>query len=289
MINFSINDLYSKFINGTIERDEFEGLIYKNLSGYKSKLVQGRWTRDEYDDFVSWVYPRIHSAIDLYKEIGSSFEAYMATIIRLAAKEYRIRMITNSVTEYAAWTVMLPDQYANEETAFYLQDSNEKTETSISPADGKRVKNPRQLLILLLKCYKFVSEDFLDKIASVIGIDRDKLTEMINKMRTIREERDNELFLMRERINSQFNRCIVYQNRLMFLPEHSTAAMKMKERIEKGRKRLENMRIRMAKIRADASNRQVAQVLGISKGSVDSGLYTLKNKYNRLAGKSSLN
>jgi DNA-directed RNA polymerase specialized sigma24 family protein len=273
-----------------IKRDEFEGLIYKNLSGNQSKLVQGRWTRDEYDDFVSWLYPRIHNAIDLYKEKGSSFEAYMATIIRLAAKEYRIRRITNSVTEYAAWTVMLPDQYANEETAFYLQDSNEKTETAISPAlDNKRVKNPRQLLILLLKCYKFVSEDFLDKIAPVIGIDRDKLTEMIDKMRTIREERDNDLFLMRERINSQFNRCIVYQNRLMFLPEHSTAAMIMKERIEKGWKRLENMRIRMAKIRADASNRQVAQVLGISKGSVDSGLYTLKNKCNRLAYKSSLN
>jgi DNA-directed RNA polymerase specialized sigma24 family protein len=292
MRQFSINDLYFQFINGAIGRTDFEGLIYQNLAGEQSKLVSGRWSQDEYDDFISWLYPRIHSAIDSYKEKGASFEAYLAKIIRLAAKEYRIRIITESVTEYATWTVRIPEQYANEETPFYLQDSNEKSRTKASPPAAisvNRIKNPRQLLILILKCYCYVSDDFIGRIAPKMGIDRDKLTEMISKIRAIRVERDTEIYLMRERIYSQFYRCIVYEKRLSYLPEDSSAAAEMKLRLDKARKRLEGMRNRLASIRTDATNNQVAKVMGISKGSVDSGLYTLKTKWNLSAGKSLLN
>jgi DNA-directed RNA polymerase specialized sigma24 family protein len=292
MQQFFINDLYSQFINGAIGRTDFEGLIYQNLTGSKSKFVSGLWTRDEYDDFISWLYPRIHNAIDTYKETGASFEVYLATIIRVAAREYHIRKIKENVTEYAVWTIRIPEQYANEESPFYLQDSNEKPKNKVSPPaviTTKRRNNPRQLLSLILKCYCYVSDDLINRIAPKIGIDKDKLTEMINKMRSIRVERDTEIYLMRERIYSQFYRCIVYEKRLSYLSENSTAANKMKLCHEKARKRLERMRNRLASIRTDPTNKQVAQVIGISKGSVDSALYALKNKWNLSIDKSLLN
>jgi DNA-directed RNA polymerase specialized sigma24 family protein len=282
MRQFSINDLYSQFINGAVGRNDFEGFIYQNLAGNQSKVVSGRWTQEEYEDFISWIYPRIHNAIDTYKETGASFEVYMATIIRRAAKEYRIRKTTRNVIEYAAWTAQIHEQYTNEETPFYLQDLTEKTIIKSSPhaaVSVKQIKNPRQLLILILKCYRYITDDFIDRIAPIIGIDRDELTEMINKIRAIRAERDNEIYLMRERIYSQFYRCIVYEKRLSYLQENSPAAMEMKQHLERALKRLDKMRNRQTRIRTDPSNRQVAQVIGISKGSVDSGLYALKAKW----------
>jgi FixJ family two-component response regulator len=63
----------------------------------------------------------------------------------------------------------------------------------------------------------------------------------------------------------------------------------MKQRGEKARKRLEGMRNRLASIRTDPTNRQVAEVIGISKGSVDSGLHALKTKWNLSDNKSLLN
>jgi DNA-directed RNA polymerase specialized sigma24 family protein len=292
MQKFFINDLYSQYKNGAIGRTDFEGLLYQNLAGSKSKFVSNLWTRDEYDDFISWMYPRIHNAIDNYKATGASFEVYLATIIRVAAREYRVRRITENVTEYAVWTIRVPEQYANEEAPVYLPDSNKKPKTKAPPPAAATVKkrnNPRQLLMLALKCYRYMSDDFIGKIARKTGIKRDKLTEMISQIREIRVERDAEIYLMRERVYSQFYRCIVYEKRLAFLPENSPAAITMKQRGEKARKRLEGMRERLASIRTDPTNRQVAQVMGISKGSVDSGLYALKTKLNLSEGKSLLN
>jgi hypothetical protein len=292
MLQFSINNLYSQYKNGVIGRNDFEGLIYKNLARSKSKFVSCILTQDEYDDFLSWMYPRIHNAIDAYKEPGASFEVYLATIIRVAAKEYRIRKITENVTEYAVWTVRVTEQYANDEAPFYLQEHNKKTKNKATPpaaAAVKRRNNPRQLLMLALKCYRYVSDDFIDRIALKTEIDKDKLTEMFNKISAIRTERDAEIYSMQERVSSQFYRCIVYEKRLSYLPENSFAWMKMKLRLEKAWKRHERMRKRLASIRTDPTNRQVAQVMNISKGTVDSGLYALKTKWNLPIDKSLLN
>jgi hypothetical protein len=173
-----------------------------------------------------------------------------------------------------------------------LQGSNEKTKPKVSPTGAitvKRRNNPRQLLMLVLKCYRYMSDEFIDRIARKIRIDRDKLTEMINIIRAIRAERDAEIYSMQERIFSQFYRCIVYEKRLSYLPENSSAYMNMKLRLEKARKRLERMRKRQARIRTDPTNKVIAMVMGISKGSVDSGLYILKNKWNLSDDKSLLN
>ena len=136
-------------------------------------------------------------------------------------------------------------------------------------------------MILILKCYCHVSEDFLDRVALRIGIDREELKNLVEKLRKLRIKRDDELRNMRERIYCQFYRCIIYEKRLAAMPENSAAAYKMANRLKKARQRLETMRRRYAAIRPDATNRQVAEVLGISKGSVDASLYSLKLMWNK--------
>jgi len=49
------------------------------------------------------------------------------------------------------------------------------------------------------------------------------------------------------------------------------------------------MRKRLKKIRKEATNKQVADVIGISKGAVDSNLSRLKIKWGALAAKAHLN
>ena len=293
MQQLSLNNLYNQYVKGVIGRREFEGLIYKTIIKDQQRYNLNRWKQEESDDFVSWLYPRIHSAIDSYRDKGSSFEAYMGTIIRLSAKEYRTHATNNSITEYAAWTVRVPELYTHEEEPDYAQEINTdvsvtaKQQTAIAGTED--IKNPRQLLILILKCYYYVSDDFLDRIAPRAGIAKEKLKEMIDKLSTIRAGRDEELRNMRERIYSQFYRCVVYEKKLTLMSENSTAAVKMKLRLEKARLRLETMRKRLAKIRTDATNSQVAEVIGISKGTVDASLYNLKNRWNIKTDKSLLN
>jgi hypothetical protein len=216
----------------------------------------------------------------------------MNGIIQMSAREYRRNTANNSITEYAAWAARVSDQYARQEEPDYTEEKNripESAEQQTIIAGSETIKNPRQLLILILKCYYYVSDDFLDRIAPKTGISREKLKEMINSLSIVRARREEELRNMRERVYSQFYRCIIYEKKLSLLPENSIAASKMKLRLEEARRRLESMRKRLSKIRTDATNSQVAKVIGISKGTVDASLHNLRISRNIKADKSLLN
>jgi FixJ family two-component response regulator len=94
---------------------------------------------------------------------------------------------------------------------------------------------------------------------------------------------------MQERIYSQFYRCIVYERRLAAMPENSALVLKMQMRLEKARLRLAAMRKRFAGIRPDATNRQIAELIGISKGTVDCSLHALKARWKNDPDKAILN
>jgi DNA-directed RNA polymerase specialized sigma24 family protein len=282
MQEHTLNVLYSMFIEKKINRGKFEGLIFKYLIDNQTKLIVRYWRHDEYEEFISWFYPRLKKAIDSYKETGSSFEAFLSNIVRTVAKEYRMRLAINEVTEQSAWNAQIPDFFAREETPVY---SHDKPDNEISQLilQIKGRKNPKQLLALILKCYFYISDEFIDKIAVHTKLNKKILKEMVEKLRAIREKKEDALYRMKERIYGQFYRCIAYEHRLSFITDNTVVWFKLKQRLEKARSRLEKMRNRILKVRTYPSNREIAGVIGVTKGSVDASLFKLRIKLNALA------
>jgi RNA polymerase sigma factor (sigma-70 family) len=289
----SLNKLYSQYIEGSLDRKKIEGLIFQSVLGDLRRFNPYHWKREDCDDFVSWLYPRLSKAIDSYRDTGASFETFIAAIIRRSAREYRSRMADKKVTEHTTWTLRTTDLYTNQiEPEYAVHESLSEAEYP-SPDDPpprtNLQKTPRQILMLILKCYYYVSDDFLDRIAPMAGIEKEQLKKMIDKLRELRLKHDEELSSMKERIHCQFFRCIVYEKRLAAMPENSAAAFKMELRLQKARHRLAAMRKRLAEIRPGATNRQIAEVAGVSKGTVDASLHAVKTRWNNLYDKSILN
>ena len=277
MLEDYLNNLYFQFMEKKIKRREFEELLYKYLLKYQEKTCLAQWEKDKYQDYLSWIYPRLRKAIDGYRNTGSSFVAFITSVMRMSSKEYHVRTIIREVTEYSAWSAHIPDLYVHEDAPVY---SHEKTENIPSQLNLKKTgkKNPKQLLALILKCYYYVSDDFLDKVACHTGIEKTKLKEMTDELRSLRAEREKQIYLMKERIYCQFYRCIVYEKRLTYLSETSGAYYNLKLRLERARQRLQRMRKRVTRIRKDATNSQIAEVIGVSKGAIDSSLSKLRTK-----------
>jgi RNA polymerase sigma factor (sigma-70 family) len=285
----SLNKIYSDFLFGKINRDEFESIIYKYLLNNREKTCIKHWKQDEYEDFLSQFYPGLRKVIDSYQDIGSSFEAYLYRYMLISAKEYHVRTTTRSVIEYSAWSARIPDMYVYDEPpVYYTANKTEEVITKmIIGTDGR--KNTRRILALILKCYYYVSDDFVDKIAPLIGIDAKELTEMLNKIRKIRRYKDDNIYFLRERIYCQFYRCIAYEKRLSLAKENTTTYERLYHRLDNAKKRLERMRKRITTIRTEASHKQIAEVIGITKGTVDASLHRLKAKWERMAKKADLN
>jgi len=53
---------------------------------------------------------------------------------------------------------------------------------------------------------------------------------------------------------------------------------KLKCRFERAKKRFYSMRKRLGGMRVAASNRMIAEVMGIPRGTVDSGLFAIRNR-----------
>jgi biotin operon repressor len=264
----SLNNLFKQYVKGILGKKDFEGLIFKTILKNSRYFYLFEGNEEETIDYLCWLYPRLSAAVKNYKETGASFAAYISALVRCSVKEYLSRQMDHHITEYAAWTAQAVDMEVHDGEPEYP----EKT------PEPKIILNPRQILLLLLKSYYFVSDDFLDRIAPSIGIEKEKLKKMIDDLRNQRTQREEDIHILRERIHCQFYRCIAFEKRLNAAAQDSIYYEKMRPRLERARLRLAAMRKRLAGIRLDATNQQIAEVLGISRGTVASGLFALRTR-----------
>ncbi|MHB9291820.1 hypothetical protein Holit_00906 [Hollandina sp. SP2] len=264
----SLNELLKQYTQDNLPKKEFEGRIFTFILENRRRFHLFTWDKDTCVDFLCWFYPRMSRAIDAYQDIGASFEAYIASLVYWSAREYRSRQAAHDLTEYAFWEARAEDMNPCENEPAYLEPLS-----AIKP-----VSNPRQTLILLLKTYFFLSEDHISRIAPAIGIEKAHLQQLIDEVRRRRLERDEELRGLNERVQCQYYRCMVFKKKLEVALEGTAQYEKIKGQMERAEIRYNTMRKRLAAMSHYATNREVAEVLGIPKGTVDSSLYAIKRK-----------
>jgi len=273
-----LSDLYGMYINKNLSKKNFEGNIFRYLLENYDRFRLFNGNRDTWSDFISSLYPRISRAIDLYRDMGSSFDAYIVSLIHGSAREYRSRETDRGITEYACWQARAEEMAAAESEPEYIE---RRKRVSI-PADI----NPRQILFLLLKSYFYVSEEFVKRVAKTINMDAGLLQNMVDELRNRRADKEAEILALRERLHCQHYRCIAYQKRMNSTQQGTAYYEKMKDRVERARKRFYTMKKRLGGMRTSASNRMIADILGIPRGTVDSSLSAIKHRLIPNEGKS---
>ncbi|MDR0562321.1 MAG: hypothetical protein LBG73_06490 [Spirochaetaceae bacterium] len=278
----SLDELYTRYTLGDLTKREFEGCIFKHILTNYRQFYLSKWNKDQCADYLGGLYPRLSLAIDAYKNVGSSFEHYIKSKLYWFVKEVRSRSSDHRVAEYACWENRAVDQHS---LLYYYESEYLETlflESGLAKkSPAKTIPNPRQILILLLKSYFFVSDDFASRIAPDLGLTKKKLIQMLDALRKQRFDRDQEIRQLKDRLHSQYYRCISFEQRLKAVPEGSSHHEIMKGRLQRARQRYDSMKKRYASVNVEATNRQIADVLGIPKGTVDSNLYALKQKIKR--------
>jgi hypothetical protein len=258
------------YITKKLSKKNFEGRIFQYLLGNYERFRLFNGNRDTWNDFLASLYPRIVRAIDLYRDLGSSFDAYIVSLIHCAAREYSCRESDRSLTEYVCWKARAEDMAVFESEPVY----NESRKRVSIPSDV----NPRQILFLLLKSYFFVSDEFVKRVAQTINMNAEEVQKIIDELRNRRSNKDAQIMDLRDRLHCQHYRCIAYQKRMNNAQEGTDYYEKMKDRFERATKRYYKMKKRLGGMRMSASNRMIAEVLGIPRGTIDSSLSAIKNR-----------
>lgn len=274
-ILFPLQGAYNKYCKGLIEKKDLESIIFVYIAENPHRFCLNRWNQDDFFDYLCWAYPRFGKSIERYKDKGTTFDAYINSVVRLSFKEFCFIKKDQMALEASWWNAHVKDHYAAEEEPEY-NTGNER-----NSYNTQHIKNQRSILFLLLKCYYFLSDEFIERIAPVLNMEAMELVTLINNLHQLREHREEEIRVLKERINSQYYRCICFESRMKAANEGSSHYEKMKRYLEKGRTRLRSMRNRLARMRLNASNREIANLLGIPKGTIDSSLHALKEQAER--------
>ncbi|GHV77751.1 hypothetical protein AGMMS49942_25720 [Spirochaetia bacterium] len=268
--SFPLTNLLNRYSLGNISKKDLEGHIYQFILDNDQQFHPYGWNRDDYMDYICWLYPRISAAIDNYRDTGASFDAYINSLVRWCSKEYRTREADHQTAEYACWKAKAQDDAACAE--------EEEVYPEPEPVFDA-VNNPRQILVLLLKSYHYVSADFLERISPALNMDPKKLGELVEGLRKLRLDREEEIRGLQERIHSQFYRCIIFEKKLKKVAPNSGRYENLQRCLVRGQKRLASMRKRLTGMKTGASNRQVAEILDSKKGTIDAHLSAIKAKW----------
>jgi DNA-directed RNA polymerase specialized sigma24 family protein len=273
--SLSLNELYTHYTEGRLKKKTFESAIFRIIRKNFNRYGLVGWNNEDKDDYLSLLYLRIGRAIDNYRETGSTFETYISVLVRLTAKEFRSRQTRMYNEETTAWITQLPDMYVHENEEEYCADTDGETQKQAKP------KNPRQLLILILKCCRHVSAEFLEKAAPLLDLEAKALCTMIDSLKEQLERREMEALALREKINRQFLRCIIFEKKLQLETENAIVIERLTKQLEVGKNRLLKIRKRLARKTLAPSNAQIAKTLGISKSTVDSAIYNLRKRHKK--------
>jgi biotin operon repressor len=278
-----INSFYENYKMGLFDKRELEAKLFQFILDNPDYfgLYFYKRDKDELRDFLCWLYPRLSKSIDRFERRVACFDTYLNSVVRYGEKEFRRRQGFCYGTDYAVCNVGANEMIAAETEAVYGPDPEPEPEPPVSGAAYKTVSNPRQTLTLLLKSYYLVTDDFVERVAPSLGMTQQAIFKMIDELRALRREKERKPRELRERCFHLHFRCVSFEKRLHDMDKGDECYQPLYDKIESCRSRLVRMRQRLKNMRIEASNKEIAQVLGVTKGTVDANLYAIKQHLKR--------
>jgi DNA-directed RNA polymerase specialized sigma24 family protein len=237
------------------------------------------WDEDACGEFYVFVHPRLIRLLDRFNDQGKPFESYLSAVLNWQLRNFA----RDRKRGERSWNVSLRLDAGDPEA----QETREKlvsppaAEDVCLPADIatliKSEADRRNFLFLAMKCARTIGPENAPLLAAVSGVDENRILGLSALLREMRAPRELRLEIFRARRNRAFAQSRLLETELQSEVEPERAAV-LRASLAKARRRMRAAMIRMARVKLAPTNLEIARVVGVPKGTVDSGLYWLKRK-----------
>jgi RNA polymerase sigma factor (sigma-70 family) len=280
---------------------------------YRFPGRQRGFTEEDAAGFLLTFYPRIQKLIRKYRPMGSSFEAYLKSTLRWQLRSYaarkrnsKIRLSVEASEEVACEIHELPSDFVPANPAFHSRPhvSGSRGVTAPDPRNRHHpiVRNPpartpsvplspsllpsqggltpgeaQRVLFMALKAADRLNEDECRSLARTLGCDPDwivhvwltlrrRCDENLQRRAAARATRDRAWFKIR---------CL--QTRLVETLEPTDREL-CEKKLAEWRKRFETARGKVTSIPSTPTHKEIAECLGVPKGTVDSSIFRIRKE-----------
>lgn len=307
----SLTDAVLAYKESGKEFDQLVKLVGIEVYQYPRRKLG--WKDDDCSDFFCYFYPKVPRLINRFHYYGKPFEAFLAVTLKWQLKTYaahknaealRLRVLSNEgfwgpseaspddeavredeqpYEEIDQGPPVLRFKVERAEGAFVLHLSPEAREIFKVTAEGRIGDRSarKRMLYLVLSVAAWLPPHMIEQAAHLIDVECCSLYALIDQVQARTERRRLRLVRLSESRNTHFFRIHCLDEQLNLVCDGSTHD-ELVRRLVRERMRLAQTIASMNRISLCPTHKDIAEVLDVPKGSVDSGLYYLKSAFARL-------
>ncbi|MBO7093336.1 MAG: hypothetical protein J6W33_00290, partial [Spirochaetia bacterium] len=242
-----------------------------------------RWDQDRCSDFFVFVHHRLRKMADSFVYSGLPFEAYLNTSLKHQMISF-IKKKREKELKEELFCRMCASGTLEDESSFYKIYDTFNYEIKEPAAAYKNKtgqgRTKRRLFFLALSDPDRLDDESIAQISASTGYSADYINRCCMAVKEKVQQKRDELRRLKEKKSGCFFQILVIQEKIMYESDIEKRLW-LEERVQRLRGRIERLSRKIAaKASCLVTHQDLAQVLGVSKGTVDSSIFYLKRKRN---------
>ena len=269
---------------------------YEAISGYISLYVYDyprrtkRWDQDRCSDFFVFVHPRLKKMADSFVFSGYPFEAYLNVTLKHQMNSFLRKLQEKELKESLFCRICASGSLEDEGSFYRIYDTfNYEIREPDLTYRGRITQNRmrKRLLFIALSNPYSLDDNLIARVSEVTGYSAECISRTCLAVKDKIHEKRDALQHMKERRNGCYFQILVIQSRIMNETDPERRIW-LEEEIHRLRLRIERVSKKIkAKASCLVSHKDLAQVLGIPKGTIDYSIFAIRRKRNSRKIKSS--
>ncbi len=235
------------------------------------------WDEDACGDFYVFIHPRIIRLLRRFRDQGRPFESYLWAVLNWQLRNFA----RDRHCDERRWQVSLrvdPGALVTREDPVSDGDDADALSACASLAGCLRSEaDRRNFLFMVLKLSRRLDPDRAPALARLAGVSPRLLLSLASELRELRAGREARQEMFRARRNKCYAAARLLETELASETDPQKIAS-MRERLRRTRRRMAAAMDHLARVAIAPTNLEIGRVLGVPKGTVDSGLFWLKKK-----------
>lgn len=234
------------------------------------------WDEDACGDFYLYFQPRLLRLLGRFQDLGKPFESYLCAVLGWQLRNFARERRRGE----RKWSATLRLDTADPVRESAPEDERVRSYPRLTPqvlAVIRTGADRRNFLFLLLKCARHIDREKAEALAPLTSVPAAKMLALASSLAESRAHRDRRLAIFVERRNRAFCLARLLEGELRFETD-PCRRQEMERRLASANKRMAMAMTRMSRVAVAPTNREIAESLGVPKGTVDSGLCVLKRK-----------
>ena len=237
------------------------------------------WDEDACGDFYVFIHPRLLRLLDRFRDQGRPFESYLWSVLNWQMRNFA----RDRSRAERRWNVSLRVEPGEVVTREEHDTDTAGVEEDLAPVAAAFARcvttdaDRRNFLFLVLKCSRRLDGSAAPALARLAGVSPQSLCALASSLRDLRSRREarHEMFVGRR--NRAYAAARLLETELRSEVEPARRAV-LEGDLARMKRRMRLAMDKMARVGLAPTNAEIGRVLGVPKGTVDSGLFWLKKK-----------